>query len=257
MIWFHDGNKRIVRTLLAAAAGSALLAAAPAGMAFATPGIAPEEAPGGGIGATPAASSFDPAAGTAVAAPALGEAAAKSVAAVADAIPLFDMAARAAALKPGEFFWQPQLAEAGDVEMVVSIPLQRAFIYRGGTLIGVTTVSTGKPGHRTPTGSFDILEKRRKHFSNLYNNAPMPFMQRLTWDGIALHAGQIPGRPASHGCVRLPLAFAKTLFEVTRVGATVHIVDHSPAPVEALAMVKGRGAYTGMGGTLEPLDGDR
>jgi hypothetical protein len=101
------------------------------------------------------------------------------------------------------------------------------------------------------------LQKRRQHFSNLYNNAPMPFMQRLTWDGIALHAGEIPGRPASHGCVRLPLAFAKALFEVTRVGASVHIVDHAPAPAEALAMVRGGGAYSGMGGALEPLDGDR
>ena len=92
---------------------------------------------------------------------------------------------------------------------MVSIPQQRAYVYRGGTLIGVTTVSTGRPGHDTPTGRFEILEKRREHFSNLYNNAPMPFMQRLTWDGIALHAGQIPGRPASHGCVRLPLEFAR------------------------------------------------
>jgi hypothetical protein len=172
-------------------------------------------------------------------------------------IPDYDVAARADALKPGEYFWQPHLAPTGDVEMVVSIPLQRAFIYRGGVLIGVTTVSTGKPGHKTPVGSFDILQKRRQHFSNLYNNAPMPFMQRLTWDGIALHAGEIPGRPASHGCVRLPLAFAQLLFEATRVGASVHIVDQAPAPGEALAMVRGGGAYTGMGGTLEPIEGDR
>jgi hypothetical protein len=172
-------------------------------------------------------------------------------------IPDYDVAARADALKPGEFFWQPHLAPSGGVELVVSIPLQRAFVYRGGVLIGVTTVSTGKPGHKTPVGSFDILQKRRRHFSNRYNNAPMPFMQRLTWDGIALHAGEIPGRPASHGCVRLPLAFAKALFQVTQVGASVHIVDEAPAPAEALAMVRGGGAYTGVGGTLEPLEGDR
>jgi lipoprotein-anchoring transpeptidase ErfK/SrfK len=158
-------------------------------------------------------------------------------------------------LSPGEFVWQPERAPVGAVEIVVSIPLQRAYVYRGGALIGVTTVSTGKPGHRTPTGRFDILEKRARHFSNLYNNAPMPFMQRLTWGGIALHAGQIPGRPASHGCVRLPLAFAKNLFSVTSVGASVHIVDQSPAPAEALAMVKGNGAYTGMGGPLEEIEG--
>ncbi|MGA9582781.1 MAG: L,D-transpeptidase family protein [Allosphingosinicella sp.] len=158
-----------------------------------------------------------------------------------------------AVLSPGEFIWQPERSPTGEVEMVVSIPLQRAYVYRGGTLIGVTTVSTGKPGHRTPTGRFDILQKRAKHFSNLYNNAPMPFMQRLTWGGIALHAGQIPGRPASHGCVRLPLEFARNLFSVTRIGASVHIVDQSPAPAEALAMAKGNGAYTGMGGPLEEV----
>jgi hypothetical protein len=155
-----------------------------------------------------------------------------------------------ASLKPGEFVWQPERAPVGAVEIVVSIPLQRAYVYRGGTLIGLTTVSTGRPGHRTPTGKFDILEKHARHFSKKYNNAPMPYMQRLTWDGIALHAGHIPGTPASHGCVRLPLDFARNLFGVTSVGATVHIIQQSPAPGEALAMVRGNGAYTGMGGPL-------
>ena len=154
-------------------------------------------------------------------------------------------------LSPGEFVWQPEAAATGDVEIVVSVPLQRAYVYRAGTLIGVTTVSTGRPGHSTPVGSFDILEKRRTHFSNRYNNAPMPFMQRLTWDGIALHAGEIPGRPASHGCIRLPLAFARHLFGVTRVGASVHVIKTSPSAGEALAMVRGDGAYNGMGGPEE------
>ena len=158
-----------------------------------------------------------------------------------------------AVLRPGEFVWQPERSPAGEVEIVVSIPLQRAYVYRGGTLIGVTTVSTGKPGHRTPTGKFDILQKHARHFSNKYNNAPMPYMQRLTWDGVALHAGQIPGHPASHGCVRLPLAFARQLFDVTRIGAAVHVVDQSPAPAEALAMIRGNGAYAGMGGPLEEV----
>lgn len=164
-------------------------------------------------------------------------------------------AVESAELRPGEFVWQPERSTAGEVEMVVSIPLQRAYVYRGGVLIGVTTVSTGKPGHRTPTGRFDILQKRARHFSNKYNNAPMPFMQRLTWDGIALHAGQIPGKPASHGCVRLPLDFARQLFAATRIGASVHIVDKSPAPEEALAMVRGNGVYAGMGGPLEEVPG--
>jgi lipoprotein-anchoring transpeptidase ErfK/SrfK len=160
-----------------------------------------------------------------------------------------------ASLRPGEFVWEPANATSGDVEVVVSIPLQRAYVYRGGTLIGITTVSTGRPGHETPTGTFEILQKRREHYSNLYNNAPMPFMQRLTWGGIALHAGQIPGRPASHGCVRLPLAFARHLFGVTQMGGSVHILEASPSAGEALAMVRGTGAHTGMGGPEEPVGG--
>jgi hypothetical protein len=161
----------------------------------------------------------------------------------------------ASPLRPGEFVWQPERSPAGEVEIVVSIPLQRAYVYRGGTLIGLTTVSTGRPGHSTPAGKFDILEKHARHFSKKYNNAPMPYMQRLTWDGIALHAGQIPGRPASHGCVRLPLDFARNLFAVTSVGASVHIIKSGPGPEDALAMVRGSGAYTGMGGPLEEAGG--
>ena len=152
-----------------------------------------------------------------------------------------------ASLEPGEFAWHPERAATGSVEIVVSIPLQLAYIYRGDTLIGMTTVSTGRPGHETPTGRFPIIEKHREHYSNLYNNAPMPFMQRLTMGGVALHAGHIPGRPASHGCVRLPLEFARLLFSVTRVGSTVHIIDSSPSAQVALHIVRGelgRGSVT-------------
>jgi hypothetical protein len=144
-----------------------------------------------------------------------------------------------ASLDPGDYLWHPELAPEGPVEIVVSLPMQTAWIYRAGTLIGVSTVSTGKPGHDTPTGRFEILQKKKEHVSNLYD-APMPYMQRLTWDGIALHAGAIPGQPASHGCVRLPLAFARKLFEATRLGALVHIVDQAPAsPQEALTLASG------------------
>jgi hypothetical protein len=144
-----------------------------------------------------------------------------------------------AAPAPGEFVWQPQRAVDGPVEVVVSIPLQMAYVYRGGTLIGVSSVSTGASGNDTPTGRFEILEKKRHHRSNLYD-APMPFMQRLTWDGIALHAGEIPGYPASHGCVRLPASFAGKLFAATRVGATVHIIDDvPPSPTTALSLARG------------------
>ena len=156
-------------------------------------------------------------------------------------------AAEAASLAPGEYVWHPERAATGPVDIVVSIPQQLAYIYRGETLIGMTTVSTGRRGNETPTGRFPILEKRREHYSNLYNNAPMPFMQRLTWDGVALHAGHIPGRPASHGCVRLPLDFARLLFTATQVGTTVHIIDASPSAEIALAVARGelgRGTVT-------------
>jgi lipoprotein-anchoring transpeptidase ErfK/SrfK len=148
---------------------------------------------------------------------------------------------KAAALKPGAFVWKPERAEAGDVEVVVSIEEQKAYVFRADRLIGVSTVSTGKRGHRTPTGSFTILQKNRRHFSNLYNNAPMPNMQRLTWGGIALHAGQLPGYPASHGCVRLPMEFSKLLFGATRLGGRVHIVAGTPSSAaDALAFATGR-----------------
>jgi lipoprotein-anchoring transpeptidase ErfK/SrfK len=149
------------------------------------------------------------------------------------------LAADAADLDAGEFVWRPELATAGNVEIVVSIPQQRAYIYRANRLIGVTTVSTGAPGHRTPTGRFPIIEKHRTHFSNLYNNAPMPFMQRLTMGGIALHAGVIPGYAASHGCVRLPYEMARNLFGTTQVRTVVHILADSPTPLTALQVARG------------------
>lgn len=168
------------------------------------------------------------------------------------AVPAFANIAeeQVAALSPGEYVWQPQLAERGSVEIVVSLPQQMAYVFRGGTLIGVSTVSTGKAGHDTPTGSFEILQKRREHYSNLYNNAPMPFMQRLTWDGIALHGGQIPGYPASHGCVRLPNSFARNLFAVTSLGAQVHIIDAAPSSARsALSVARGGGGTQFAGGS--------
>lgn len=140
----------------------------------------------------------------------------------------------AVVLKPGEFRWTPEASPAGPMVIVVSLPEQRAHVYRNGIRIGISTISTGKPGNDTPTGVFPILQKHEVHHSNLYDGAPMPYMQRLTWDGIALHAGRIPGYPASHGCVRLPKAFAKILFEQTEHGGTVVIADensHSPAVV--------------------------
>jgi hypothetical protein len=135
-----------------------------------------------------------------------------------------------AGLKPGEFIWAPQLSPAGPMVMIVSLTAQQAYVYRNGLRIGASTASTGKKGKDTPTGVFTILQKNAKHRSNLYNNAPMPYMQRLTWDGIALHAGHLPGYPASHGCVRLPMAFAQSLFAETSMGMTVVVTRGATNP---------------------------
>jgi hypothetical protein len=161
---------------------------------------------------------------------------------------------RVANLEPGHWVWQPERGRDGPVEIVISLPLQIAYIYRGGALVGATTVSTGQAGNETPTGRFKILQKREKHFSNLYDDAPMPFMQRLTWDGVALHAGANPGYPASHGCVRLPARFAAKLYAATDLGATVLIVDEAPSPDAAYAMVTGRSFDTAMGGPEEEIE---
>ena len=134
------------------------------------------------------------------------------------------------ALKPGEFLWYPQIAPEGPVVLVVSLDEQRAYVYRNGIAIGVSTISSGKAGKDTPTGVFTILQKNKDHRSNLYNNAPMPYMQRLTWDGIALHGGHLPGYPASHGCVRLPQAFAEKLFGITRFGDSVVVANAKASP---------------------------
>lgn len=137
------------------------------------------------------------------------------------------------ALKPGQFIWDAQIAPDGPMTLVVNLKTQRAYAYRNGVRIGASTVSSGKPGHKTPTGVFTILQKNKDHKSNLYNNAPMPYMQRLTWDGIALHAGNLPGYPASHGCIRLPLEFSKRLFEASHLGMTVVVTNADVAPETA------------------------
>jgi hypothetical protein len=114
--------------------------------------------------------------------------------------------------------------------MVVSLTEQKAFVYRNGILIGATTVSTGRPGHVTPTGVFTVLQKQKDHRSTIYDGAPMPYMERLTWGGVALHAGGLPGYPESHGCVHLPTEFAKELFAISPPGMTVVIGDAASEP---------------------------
>ena len=119
----------------------------------------------------------------------------------------------------------------GPLQIMVSKDLQELKIYDGGVVVATSRVSTGKAGHSTPTGIFSILEKKRTHFSNIYDSAPMPFMQRLTWSGIALHASNsVPSYPASHGCVRLPQAFAAKVYGITRTGDTVVVSDARAAP---------------------------
>jgi hypothetical protein len=133
-------------------------------------------------------------------------------------------------LKKGEFLWMGDAVIAGPVIMVVSITEQRAYVYRNGVLIGATTISTGRPGHLTPTGVFTVLQKQKEHRSTIYDGAPMPYMERLTWGGIALHAGGLPGYPESHGCIHLPSEFARRLFEVSPNGMTVVIGTEATAP---------------------------
>lgn len=133
-------------------------------------------------------------------------------------------------LAPGQFEWHPERSPSGPLLIVVSIDDQVAYVYRNAVLIARSTVSTGAPGHDTPTGVFTILQKNRDHESSIYKGAKMPNMQRLTWSGIAMHAGELPGYPASHGCVRLPMEFSAKLFGITEMGGTVVVTKKAAAP---------------------------
>lgn len=134
-----------------------------------------------------------------------------------------EFARQAERLKPGQWIWAASIAPSGPLLVYVDLSRQLATVYRNGVRVAVATISSGKPGHETPTGVFTILQKDAKHRSSTYNNAPMPFQQRLTWDGVALHAGGLPGYPESHGCVHLPYEFSRELFAITSLGATVVI----------------------------------
>ena len=118
---------------------------------------------------------------------------------------------------------------ARTLQIIISKNTQSMTVYDGDMVVATSRVSTGKNGHETPGGIFSIIEKRKYHESNIYSNAPMPFMQRLTWSGIALHeSDSVPSYPASHGCIRMPGMFAKSLYKMTRRG--VHVIV-SDAPV--------------------------
>jgi peptidoglycan hydrolase-like protein with peptidoglycan-binding domain len=137
------------------------------------------------------------------------------------------------ALTATTFFGTAALAaeDTAPLQIVVSKDTQMLTVYDGDQVITTSEVSTGKRGHTTPSGIFSILEKRKTHFSNLYDSAPMPWMQRITWSGVALHESHhVPRYPASHGCVRMPRAFAKELFSMTKRGFHVVITDREVAP---------------------------
>jgi hypothetical protein len=149
-------------------------------------------------------------------------------------------------LKKGQFLWMGGAVTMGPLVMVISITEQRGYVYRNGVLIGATSVSTGRPGHATPVGVFTILQKQKEHRSTIYDGAPMPYMERLTWGGVALHAGGLPGYPESHGCIHLPSEFARLLFDVSNNGMTVVIGAEDKAPTRVahpgyLAPVKAAG----------------
>ncbi|MCO6177906.1 MULTISPECIES: L,D-transpeptidase family protein [Ciceribacter] len=140
---------------------------------------------------------------------------------------------------------QSLAGDGGSLQIYVSKAEQSLTVYDGDQVVATSHVSTGKPGHSTPSGIFSILEKQRYHESNLYSSAPMPWMQRLTWSGVALHeSNSVPNYPASHGCVRLPRAFAKALYQMTERGAHVIITDEpvTPAPVRHATLFQPRRA---------------
>ncbi len=116
----------------------------------------------------------------------------------------------------------------GPLIIAVSIEQQKVRVYDANGLFAESPVSTGMKGHSTPMGVFSVIQKHKMHHSNIYSGAPMPYMQRITWSGVAMHAGVLPGYPASHGCIRMPMAFAVKMWNWTRMGARVIV---TPGPI--------------------------
>jgi hypothetical protein len=143
-----------------------------------------------------------------------------------------ELAKHADKLKPGQWVWKPEIAPKGPILVYVDLGQQLATVYRNGIRIGVSTISSGRPGFDTPTGVFTILEKNKEHISHKYNDASMPYQERLTWGGVALHAGGLPGYPESHGCVHLPIEFSRLLFSAMPLGGTVIIAGGHEDPVK-------------------------
>ena len=125
-------------------------------------------------------------------------------------------------LQPGDFRWAATIPE-GETKVVIDLLTQRFYVYRGDQLVGLSTISSGKKGKETQLGFWSVMLKKKLGYSRKYDNAPMPYMQMYDPKGLAFHAGKLPGYPASHGCVRLPLKFAERLFGMTKMGTKVII----------------------------------
>lgn len=139
-------------------------------------------------------------------------------------------AAGTTGLKPNEYTWNPGVSPRGPVGIIVDLTHQTIYVYRSGKLIGCSAISTGIPSHPTTAGTYTILTKNRTYHSEKYHEASMPYMERLTWDGMAIHGGSNPGKPSSHGCIHVPLDFAQKLYGITTEGDTVLISDLKNAP---------------------------
>jgi hypothetical protein len=148
----------------------------------------------------------------------------------------------------------PSSTTGAPVMAIVSLSRQRMSVYDARGKMLEAPVSTGRAGYETPAGLYRIIERKRHHYSNLYENAPMPFMQRITWSGIALHAGALPGYPASHGCIRLPYDFAGRLFELSRRGMRVVVLRDDMAPVDFAHPALFRPMEPGAGTTMSQAD---
>ena len=137
-------------------------------------------------------------------------------------------------LKPNQYIWNPDASPSGPVGIIVDLTNQMLYVYRDGKQIGRSAVSTGIKSHPTAPGTYTILTKNVTFHSAKYHEASMPFMERLTWDGMAIHGGNNPGKPSSHGCIHVPLDFAEKLYGLTQKGDTVLVSDLKEAPGETV-----------------------
>lgn len=133
-------------------------------------------------------------------------------------------------LKPNQYIWNPDASPQGPVGIIIDLTNQTLYVYRNGKQIGRTAVSTGIKSHPTKAGSYTVLTKNVEYHSEKYHEASMPFMERITWDGMAIHGGNNPGKPSSHGCIHVPVDFAQKLYDITQTGDTVLISDLKEAP---------------------------